>query len=463
MRFRINMAVAAAVIGLAACTTVGPDYRTPAGAVRQRPEAAAPFAAAGETAYSAAPLPAHWWRLYQDPVLDGLIDSALRANTDLRIAAANLARVRAVLGEAEAAGRPAAGINASSGYRRASDRLPTATSYDTGINVSYQIDLFGKIARAVEAAHADVEAAQAALDLTRISVAADTVRAYADSCSATRQIEVAQQSVALQEEFVQLSERRMRAGRGTPLDVSRARSQLEQLRAAVPPLQTLQHTAGYRLAVLTGQVPGSAMAPLVDCRATPRLTMALPVGDGAALLRRRPDIRQAERTLAGASARIGVASADLYPTISLGASGGSGDASSLHWSLGPLVSWTLPSNGIARSRIAQAQAGSDAALARFDAAVLNALRETESALTVYARDLDRHAALTLARDQSAQAAMQARSLFRYGRADFLTALDAERTLASAESTLAAAQAQLATDQIALFLALGGGWEQDASQ
>lgn len=465
-------AVAMALI-LAGCATVGPNYEMPSEATAKRPEAAAPFDAGNAAALSLEPLPSHWWRLYRDSELDGLIEKALRANTDLRIASANLARVRAVLGEAQAAERPAASVSAAPAYGRASaaarglpQALPETGSLDAGMNVSYQLDLFGKIARAVEAAQADVQVAESALDLTRVTVAADTARAYADACWAVRRIEVARRSVDLQQEFVRLAEERLQAGRGTTLDISRARSQLEQLRAAVPPLQAQQRTAWYRLAVLTGEVPGSPAMREADCHEAPRLTTPIPVGDGAALLRRRPDIRQAERALAGATARIGVATADLYPSISFGLSAGSagsisglGDANAFRWSFGPLISWTLPSHSAVRSRIEQAQAGSDAALARFDASVLNALRETESALTVYARDLDRQAALQVSRDQSALASEQARMLYRYGRTDFLTALDAERTLASAESALAAANAQLATDQITLFLALGGGWEQ----
>jgi len=189
------------------------------------------------------------------------------------------------------------------------------------------------------------------------------------------------------------------------------------------------------------------------------------VGDGAALLRRRPDIRQAERTLAASTARIGVATADLYPKVTLGlsaASGGPaamlGDRGTFSWSVGPLISWTIPNTGAVQARIAEAEANTKAAVARFDATVLNALRETESALVVYARQLDRDAALRAARDQSAEAASQARRLFQYGKTDYLTVLDAERTLAGNESALAASQAELSNDQIAVFLALGGGWE-----
>ncbi|MES2264015.1 MAG: efflux transporter outer membrane subunit [Pseudomonadota bacterium] len=472
---RRRASMLAALATLAACGTVGPDYSVPPQATIKRPAAAAPFIGSSEapSAFKAEALPPQWWRLFQDPVLDGLIEQAFTANTDLRAAAANLARARALQQETAAAGDPLIGVSAAPAFGRPSaaakglsQALPDAWSHDAGVSVSYQADLFGKIARAVEAAGADTQAAQAGYDLVRVTVAADTARAYADACAATRQIDVARQSAALQRSFVDSTERRIRAGRGTALDASRARSQLEQLNAALPPLQAQRRTAQYRLAALTGRLPGEADKLAPACRAAPRLMAQIPVGDGAALLRRRPDIRQAERNLASASARIGVATADLYPSISLGLSAGSsgaldrfGAGNALRWSLGPLISWTLPATGAARSRIAQAQAGSDLALARFDGVVLNALREVESAMTVYARELERSAALKAAREQSALASAQSHTLYDHGKIDFLAVLDADRTLASADAASAASDAQLAGDQVALFLALGGGWEQ----
>ncbi|MYM28601.1 efflux transporter outer membrane subunit [Duganella sp. CY15W] len=458
---------------LAACSTVGPNYKVPEQAVAQRPQAGAAFIGTQEASFKPEPLPAHWWRLYDDPVLDQLIQKALVANTDLRVASANLARTRAVLQEVEEGEKPVVSVSAAPGVGRSSGvvkgsptALPDKWTYDAGVSVSYQADMFGKIARAVEAANADTQAAQAGVDLVRVTVAADTARAYADACSAVRQIAVAQQAVDLQQKFVALTEQRTHAGRGTDIDGARARSQLAQLQAALPPLQAQHRTAHYRLAALTGLTPQEMDMHLLTCKVAPRLTTQIPVGDGAALLRRRPDIRQAERNLAGATARIGVATADLYPSISLGASVGStglldhfGAGNAFRWSLGPLISWTLPDTGSARSRIRQAEAGTDGALARFDGTVLNALKEVESAMTVYARELDRNAALKTARDQSALASEQSHRLYQYGRTDFLTVLDADRTLAATDAAWAASDAALASGQVALFLALGGGWEQ----
>ncbi|HEX8882872.1 MAG TPA: TolC family protein, partial [Noviherbaspirillum sp.] len=315
---------------LAACGTVGPDYRVPDEAAIGKPSAAAPFAGAAEAPYSAAPLPPHWWRLYRDPALDRLVEQALAANADLRVAAANLRRARALEQEVAAAGRPALSASAAPAYGRPSaaarglpDALPDAASYDAGVSVSYQVDLFGKIARAIEAADADSGAAVAAYDLARINVAAGTVRAYVDACAFAAQMRVAQRSLGLQQDLLDLTARRIAAGRGTALDASRAQAQAEQLRAALPPLQAAQRGALLRLAALLDETPANLPDSAARCAAPPRLAFPVPVGDGAALLRRRPDIRQAERGLAAASARIGVATADLYPSITLGLSAGS--------------------------------------------------------------------------------------------------------------------------------------------
>jgi NodT family efflux transporter outer membrane factor (OMF) lipoprotein len=470
---RLPLALAA-LSALASCAAVGPDYHVPQAAVVNRPEASAPFAVeAGTAAFQAAEVPGQWWRLYNDPVLNGLVQKALAANTDLRVAAANLERSQAIVREAQAQTQPGVSVNASptyghfSGFQELQPDLlpPNQWFYSAGIGVSYQVDLVGQIRRAIEAAGADQDASQAAYDATRASVAAETTLAYTTACAAGMQLKSAEHSVQVQDDSVQATDRLQRLGRGTTLDVARARSQLDLLRANIPPLQAQRRTALYRLATLTGDTPAQFPPALANCDATPQLTQPIPVGDGAALLRRRPDIRQAERTLAGATARIGVATADLYPKITLGISGESASLASLigqrgsySWSAGPLISWTIPNTGAVQSLIAQAEAGTKAAFARFDATVLNALRETESALEVYARELDRDSALRAARDQSAAAADQAQTLYKFGKTDYLTVLDAQRTLANNESALAASQAQLAKDQISLFLALGGGWE-----
>ena len=246
--------------------------------------------------------------------------------------------------------------------------------------------------------------------------------------------------------------------------MARARAQLESTRASVPPLEAQRDSALFRLAVLTGRPPAEAPAHVLACRSVPEVRTAIPVGDGAALLARRPDVREAERRLAAATARIGVATASLYPSVTLGGAistqareaGDLGDDYS--FSVGPLISWSFPNILAARARIAQADAGAQAALARFEQTQLNALQETESALTQHARNLERRAALQRAAEEGARAARLSRLRYDAGVDSFLTLLDAERTEAGLQAELAQAEAQVAGGQIALFRALGGGWE-----
>ena len=453
---------AAAALALSACTTVGPDYESPA------PQAPAQsgFAGAASPVFAGDEPPGRWWSLFGDPVLDRLIEQALAANTDLRVASANLARARAVLREVRAGRLPATGVSGGASYANQPGPGGADLSFDAGLDVSYQVDLFGRIRRAIEASRADVGAVQAAFDLTRISVAAETARAYMDACSAGRQLEVAQESVRIQEQTFDLTRRLVAGGRGTALETGQAGAQLEQTRAQIPTIEAERQTALYRLSVLTGRPPAEFPPEAAACTAAPTLSQPIPVGSGATLLARRPDIRQAERELAAATARIGVATADLYPDISLGGSigstatslGGLVSGSGFRFGLGPLISWNFPNRSLARARIAQAEASQQAALARFDGTWLGALEETESALTRYATQLDRVATLRRARASSAEAARIARLRYRAGREPFQIVLEAERSLSLIEAELAQAEAQLSTNLVSVFLALGGGWE-----
>jgi outer membrane protein TolC len=234
----------------------------------------------------------------------------------------------------------------------------------------------------------------------------------------------------------------------------------------LPSFAADQRNALFRLAVLTGKPPTEADPRARSCAMPPQLKTPIPTGDGALLLKRRPDIRQADRRLAAATARIGVATADLYPKISLGGSvSGQGTTpgavisnNGFGFSIGPAISWTFPNIGAARARIAQSKASTEAALASFDGVVLSALRETESSLSDYTGGRERNAALRSARDQSAEAARIVRLRYRIGSENFLSVLDAERTLAAADAQLAASDAALTTQQIAVFKSLGGGWE-----
>lgn len=460
------LAVSAALAG---CTAVGPDYAP------ELPRAAAQASldASGQEPFLPETPPEDWWQLYDDARLERLVAEALAANTDLRVAAANLARARATLREVRAGRSIGTTLSGAASYGRApgaaqgsNERLADGELYDVGLDVGYQVDLFGRLRRAVEAGRADAEAVQAAYDLTYITVVAETVRAYADACNAGRRLEVARRSVEVQEQTFDLTRRLLEGGRATALDTNQAGTLLEQTRAEIPTLQALQQIALYRLAVLTGRPPAEFPAEVAACAAPLQLDRPIPVGDGAALLARRPDVRAAERRLAAATARIGVATADLYPSISIGGSIGAtasslgdlGSGAALRYSLGPLISWSFPNLAVARARIAPAEASADASLAEFDGTWLTALQETESALTNYARGLDRTAALERGVEHAREAARIARLRYEAGRENFQIVLDAERQLALAEAALAQAEGQLSTDLVTLFLALGGGWQ-----
>lgn len=463
----------AAFVMLAGCGVAGPDYRPPAHSVASSAPALGLFhSAAGPAIDAARPLPDHWWRLYHDPQLDTLVEQALAANTDLRVADANLARAQAVLQEAEAGRLLSTGLSGGTTLTRPSGSdapLPGTLGANFGISAAYPLDLNGRIRRAIEASSADVEASIAARDYVRTTVAAATARAYGQVCAANYLLAVNRRVVALQRQTLVATQRLARGGRGTAFDVSRAQSAVDTSEASLPALMGQRQSALYLLATLLGRAPADYPAQVADCPTLPVLSQPLPTGDGAALIRRRPDIRAAERAIAADTARIGVATADLYPQVSLGGSLGlSGpldsiaSGSSFGFSLGPLVSWTFPNRPIARARIAGAEAQVQGDLARFDGTVIEALRQTETALETYRRDHDRAAALAKASKSAALSASQADRLFRFGRGDFLDLLDAERSYATAEVASANARVAMLDDQIAVFLALGGGWEGDPS-
>jgi NodT family efflux transporter outer membrane factor (OMF) lipoprotein len=336
-------------------------------------------------------------------------------------------------------------------------------AYNVGLGSAYDLDLFGGIRRGVEAASAEADAAQAARDLVRVNVAAETARAYADICNAGHETAVLEQVLQLQQESVRLTRQLISRGRAAPMEQDRQVSTLESARARLPQLKARQRNAAYRLAALQGQPPEQFDASLLSCQTPLQVHSPLPVGDGQALLKRRPDVRAAERRLAAATARIGVATAALYPDVKFGASIGSTGAlldvlspMTNRYSIGPMISWNLRQS-TTRARIVEAQADAKARLGAFDGTVLSALRETETALETYAADLERLKGLAAARDRAASVEAQTVQLRKGGKAGGLALVDAERAVASAEQALASAQSDVSNDQIAVFLALGGGW------
>jgi len=466
-RVAILSALSLSALTLSACV-VGPNYKKPA-------DIAAPDATLRESAVAGvtpSPLPDKWWRLFDDANVDRLVEKALANNTDLRVAAANLQRARAVLSEARAGRLPTGDASAQyqrqriPGYQTPTGQAVTTDFFSTGYDASYEVDLFGGVTRSIQAARADAASAQAQVDAARVSVAAETARAYASACSFAAQAGVARETAQYQSNTLDLTRRLFDAGRGTQRDVDRAAVLVEQANAQVPVLEAERRASLYALAVLTGDPPARVDAAAAACVRAPEVPQALPVGDGQALLARRPDVRAAERTLAADVARVGVATADLYPSIkllgsiNLGASklGDLGKPQSFGFSFGPLISWNFPFNGAARARVHQAEATANGSLAKFDAAVLAALQETEQSLARLGGAIEREAALQRAVTASDDAARLSRLRFDAGADSFLQLLDAERDRAANRTALAQAAADRADAQVSVFKALGGGWQ-----
>ncbi len=464
---------------LAGCA-VGPNYRLPA----PQPATLGGFveAHASPTLIDAPVADDAWWHMFQDPALDRLIEEALAHNTDVRQAAANLRRARGVLSEQRAGLLPTTDLSA--GYTRnrvGADAVSNGTVLDgetggtshfdynyfqVGFDANYEVDIFGRVSRSIEAARGDEQAARAALDAARISVVAQVAQSYADACGNANQADVARETARFQNNTRELTQRLLDAGRGTQRDVDQAIVLVEQANAQVPQFEAERRAQIYALATLTGRPPAEYDTIAATCHTVPKVRTTIPIGDGAALLNRRPDVRQAERTLAADTARIGIAIATLFPRVTLGGSPGFGSTQishigqsrSFNFSVGPLITWSFPNILAATAQIRQARAGAEASLAAYQGTVLIALRETEQALARYAAALDRNAALARADAAAEDAAKLSRLRFDTGRDNFLDLLVTEQNRAQTEAALAQSDTAIADAQVSLFKALGGGWE-----
>jgi NodT family efflux transporter outer membrane factor (OMF) lipoprotein len=458
---------------LAACRA-GPNYHAPV----SPPGAEAPLVSVNEARETRVSPPDAWWELYNDARMNALVSEALVANRDLRAAEANLAASRAVLTAVRANRYPATEI-AAGGIRGRDpttdeilelqgQRPQTIWLFEDLFQVAYEVDLFGRIHREIEAASANSDAAAAARDSVKVVVAAETVRAYAAICALGEQVSVTRHSLDIVSREAEITGNRYQAGGGTSYDVKRARALVAQVRAEIPTLEGQRRAAVFTLAALLGRAPRDASFDLENCVEPPHLTALIPVGDGSELLRRRPDVHQAERRLAAATAQIGVASADLYPTVKLiGFYGGAasqisdlGTNAGLAWGLGPTISWNFFNQSAARAKVRQAKASEVAALASFDSVVLGALKETEQALTVYDAALENHASLVEAREQIHGAFEIAKHEAADGALSNLDLLTTEQSLVALDASVAASDGALVLDQIAIFKALGGGWRNE---
>jgi multidrug efflux system outer membrane protein len=411
------------------------------------------------------------WSLFGYYILVGLVVDSRAANHDLRIALSRFTDARASRRESKFNLFPT--VTAGAGYtkQRLSGEqaalLPSRneTFYDAGFDAIWELDLFGRVRRGVEATSAAAESAEAGLRDAQVIVVAEVARTYLELRGQQGRLAVARRNVENQRESLNLANVRLDAGRGTELDTSRAQAQLNITLASISPLEAAVASSIHRLSVLTGRQPVELRDRLVAVRDLPPVPAVAAVGNPTDLLRRRPDIRVAERNLAAATARIGVAVGDLFPVVSFtgtfgfaaARSGDLGSSGTDTYLIAPGISWAAFDLGRVRTRISGAQARAEGALASYEKAVLGALEETETALVFHARAKERLTYITAAADASASASRLARARYEGGISDFLQVLDAERTQLEAEDSLAQSRTEVATSLVAVFKALGGAW------
>lgn len=460
------LATAVAALLLAAC----------AGAPREKPVPrvilAPQFAqqAPGEPAAEARSI-ATFWRDFNDPALDRLVEQALAANTDVRLAQSRLQEARAGAGLAQAEGLPSVGTNAGVARVDPAGPLPETNQYSVGLTFNWELDFFGRNRSARRSAAALVRAGEAGVNAAQRLVTAEVASNYLTLRTLQQRLQVAQEALLNQRESLRIVSSRANLGRGTPLDVARARSLVDSTEASLPVLQAAIDRTAYRLATLTAQTPAAVSAALAAPQPLPRLAntdlAALPVGTPQRLLERRPDLQAALHQLEAADANIQVARADLFPRISLSGLLGFaaprvadfGERESRNNSFGAFLSWTPFDFGRVRARVRINEARAEQAWLGYEQTVLLALEETEGALAQYTRTTQQADKLDSAARNAAEAARLARIRFEAGASDFLTVLDAERSVLQAQDALVQAQGGTLTSLVGVYRALGGGWTQ----
>lgn len=452
-------------LAVSACA-VGPDYRAP-------DTAPARIEALEAGDYDRTDFEAAWWQQFDDPTLSQLVQQSLEENRELRVAFARLRAARAIRDDVGNDQLPVITSRASGEFGK-SQQPPTSEQrirqerYDLGLDMAWELDLFGRIQRSIEASEAQSEAAEAELYQLQVSLIAELVDAYGNLRGAQLRERIARDNLKNQSQSRALTEQLRDAGIGSELDVLRADARLAATEASLPQLQAEEARARHRIATLLGQRPEQLSVDLSP-RPLPVIAKALPIGDPAELLRRRPDVRVAERQLAAATANVGVATADLFPRVSLsgflGFTAGRGSqlgaAAANAWGVAPTISWAAFDLGSVRARLRGAEADADGALASYEQQVLLALEESENAFSDYAKRQQRLVSLVRQVEASRAAAEQAAVRYLEGTEDFLVLLDAERERLAAEDAQAQAEIELYRGIVAIYKALGGGWQPSA--
>ena len=479
---RLWLAATAALLPVGC--SVGPDFKRP------DPQAPAQWSSAPvSSALSTEPQAVvDWWGNFHEPILSSLIERGASSNLDVRAAVLRITEARAQRDVAAAAFWPTVDANASFARQRLSEKTTTGAAFtglgninipgvsvagfpnpynqfQLGASASWEVDLFGRVRRSVEAANADLQATVEDQHAVFVSLCADVAHTYIELRGAQLRKEVTDRSLATQQEIYDLTRQRRAVGMTTEFDVANAGAQLDSTQAQVPQLDSEVTQDVNQLSLLLGREPGALRSELAAVRAVPQVPPVLPIGLPADLARRRPDIRQSEARLHAATARIGVAVGDLYPRLTLSASGGTQSETGsdlLKWasrfgSIGPTFDLPIFDGSRWASVRLQNVKAQEAAL-DYERTVLSALHEVENALAVYTADRDRGVSLAAAVEQSRDALSLARQRYSSGVANFIDVLDAERTLQQNELSLATNTTAIATDAVAVYRALGGGWE-----
>jgi multidrug efflux system outer membrane protein len=460
---------------LSSCV-VGPDHVKPETAV------SGSFAGKKEANYSSEKTVIEWWRKFGDTQLISLVERSLANNKDLKIAAARVEEARSLRRLVRYDYFPTVTSDASYERRRlsisevggnessfapagfSSTRKRTTDSYDIGLDATWELDIWGRVRRSNFAARFDVVEQEALRHDTMVIIAAETARAYLELRGLQNELGVAQRNAQNQRDTLKL----LQGGRGTELDTSRARAQLNSTLAAIPSIESAILRDIHRISVLTGEQPDVLTRQLIKGKDMPTLPTLLRIGNPADLLRRRPDIRAAEAQLGAATERIGIATADLFPRVSFNGRvglqadtfSGLGKSGADTYNFGPSITWAAFDLGRVFANIEVNKARTRQQLANYEKTVLTALQETEDALVEFGKQRQRREFLREAATASAQAAKLARERYQTGVATFLEVLDAERVMLEAESRLAESETLTATSQVAIYKALGGGWENN---
>lgn len=442
---------------------VGPSYQTP-----KTFESAT---ISNTNAVSSAAIVTNWWFGFNDATLNRLVTIAATNNLDLRLAESRLREARALWTAARFDFAPR--ITSDNYYNSSQTSIATQPNktrrertlelYRVGFDATWELDLWGRVRRNVEAARATVEAVAASRDDALVSLQAEVAANYLELRGIQAQLGVAHRNATNQADIVKLAEALRDGGEGTQLDVARAKSLMNATLATIPPLEAAQEQAIHRISVLCGAAPTALRVELVPPQPLPNGPTEIAIGDPRELLRRRPDVRAAERSLAAATASIGVEVGDLFPALTLVGSiglqanhpGALGNSGTSAWGFGPHLSWAALDLGRVRQRIKAANARAEGRLIIYEKTVLLALEETENSLVTLGRERQRLEYLRASERAAAEAVELARQRYQDGVADFLSVLDAERTLLDLQEQLVQSETRAATSLVAVYKALGG--------